>query len=97
MKAIGIRLSFVILFVCLLSLPGFSKAADSDVPRITPEQLNTLISGEQGVFIIDVRRGIGNKQNPISIKGAVIKPLPELYRGEGLPENFDTNIVTYCT
>ena len=96
MKAIGLKLSFVFLFVFMLLLPGFASASD-DVPRITPEQLNTLISGEQGVFIIDVRRGIGNKQNPISIKGAVIKPLPELYRGEGLPEDLDTNIVTYCT
>lgn len=96
MRFIDAKVCSLFLFLIFLTLPAFGAGVDI-VPRITPQELNSMLTSEEEILVLDVRGGISEEKDLIVIKGAVRKALAELYRGEGLPTDKDKEIVTYCT
>ncbi len=85
------------LFVLMFSVSPAFGSGTVEVPRITPEELNSKLERGDGVLVLDVRAGLSKRERLTVIKGAVRKPLAEIYRGAGLPADMEKEIVTYCT
>jgi rhodanese-related sulfurtransferase len=74
--------------------PGAQQSADSQVPRVTVEELKRLMADGQ-VVVVDVRMGDAYKTE--HIKGSISLPLDKIQAGDykNLPR--DKRIVTYCS
>ena len=70
------------------------QSAESQVPRITVEELKKLMA-EQSVVVVDVRSV--DAYNIGHIKGSINAPLDKIQAGDysGLPR--DKRIITYCS
>jgi rhodanese-related sulfurtransferase len=74
--------------------PAAQQSADSQVPRITVDQLKQLVADGQAV-IVDVRDV--NAYNHKHIKGSISLPLEKISAGEHKNLPRDKHIVTYCS
>lgn len=88
-------LGLAVIFVFLLASAAFS-ATVSEVPRITPEELDARVARGERVFIIDVRTPGSYERSAVKIKGAVRVAPNELFKSASeFPS--DAALVLYCT
>jgi hypothetical protein len=67
-----------------------------DVPRMSPEELDTRIAPGEAVVVVDVRTMDGLSVHPDQIPGTRWLPLADVVQqAETLPRQ--RTIVTYCT
>jgi rhodanese-related sulfurtransferase len=85
---------FVVLWFLLL--PVVAQAANTNVQRITKEELKSKIDRGEDILILDVRTGGSYTDSKIKIKGATrFAPNNVDIWSTNLPK--DKEIITYCT
>jgi len=91
----------VLLFIFIVSSPvlaagGHDHSSQSDVPRITVNELKSKLKRGDVVYIMDLRAPGSYNRSPFRIPGDIRFTLPELRtKTRGLPKNAE--IATYCT
>ncbi len=88
-------LGLAVIFVFLLASAAFS-AAGSDVPRITPEELDSMVARGERVVVVDVRSPGSYERSAVKIRGALRVAPNELARSASeFPS--EGALVFYCT
>ncbi|MBI5048044.1 MAG: hypothetical protein HZB54_03715 [Deltaproteobacteria bacterium] len=88
--------SLLVVLWFLLLLPVVTQAANTNVQRITKEELKSKIERGEDILILDVRTGGSYTGSKVKIKGAVrMAPDAVDVWSKSLPK--DKEIITYCT
>jgi hypothetical protein len=93
----GLVLLFAFLATpALYASGGHDHSTQSDVPRITVDELKSKLNNGEVVYVMDLRSPGSYSRSPFRIPGDIRFTLPELRsRTSGLPKNAE--IATYCT
>lgn len=85
---------YILLLLFLILIPGKSQSATLEAPRITLQELKSILDQKTDVIIVDARGKNSFEQE--HIKGAISMPVEEVdARLDELPK--DREIVFYCT